>query len=231
MSVLSISEPCDLLQGGILLGYGGGGYGTQLVLVLNGDCRGQIWVCDNDSDDGLSIFPLSSSLWSSIRYSGPDFVRVLRHAAGMPQLDTVQRCGLGVDDSKDGGGIGGACDGCPPTGHSSLALSTPPRGVEADGSGDLDGGVPTTSFPPLVSPPVLPSAKHHLTMFTVSEPCESTRALLGRLVLRGVGVSVVYAFRGTSVSVHFAQVEDRLRWVDRTCLGVTFVVASHRLTS
>jgi hypothetical protein len=55
----------DPLRGSHVLGAGGGGDATCLVVVLTGPCRSQVWVADAaaDDDDDLRVMPLTESLW------------------------------------------------------------------------------------------------------------------------------------------------------------------------
>ena len=72
--------PVDFHAGEDDLGCGGGGgVSTEIVLVMAGPCRGQIWVVSR-REDGFSVQPLCTSPWADacpLPASVPDIMRVL----------------------------------------------------------------------------------------------------------------------------------------------------------
>lgn len=72
------------LAGSMFLGAGGGADSMDLVLVLWGPCRGQVWVLDRGcSDMHCRIRPLAETPWGSQGRPESDTVQVLMLASGM----------------------------------------------------------------------------------------------------------------------------------------------------
>jgi hypothetical protein len=93
----------DPLEGCQVLGAGGGGDSTSLLLVLNGPCRGQVWVCDvadegerERGDMSMAIMPLRASLWASLptqfAEARSDLYMVLCYSSGVRQPLFRQWC-------------------------------------------------------------------------------------------------------------------------------------------
>jgi hypothetical protein len=71
------------LGGSMFLGAGGGADSMDLVLVLWGACRGQVWVLDRSSELHCTIRPFAQTPWGYQARPESDTVQALMSASGM----------------------------------------------------------------------------------------------------------------------------------------------------
>jgi hypothetical protein len=199
-----LKHRADSFQGSIVLGAGGGGHVTKLALVMTGDRRGQVWVADMDFDEGWTLFPLRDpeSLWSRIPVVGSELLSVVAYSAGHYPSDLLTQeplAGLEVEPVCASSGGGAGHSGGPATTSGAQLASSPSDRLAADPVGPASGVVLGSSPPSPESHSCSCGCRFHVTMFTLSEPCESTRAILGQLKGQGVCIGVVYIFEGKKV--------------------------------